>query len=63
MKDILIYRGVFVVIGVIFAFFVTQSAMDNQTQMWLIVAYIVIGITITEILRKSKNKNMQKKAQ
>ncbi|MFC0014603.1 MULTISPECIES: hypothetical protein [Allobacillus] len=49
-----IYRGSFFVIGVIVAavLFLTDIPMEENTKLWLMVFYIVIGISVTEILRK-----------
>ena len=56
MKEILTYRGIYVIVGAIFAFLITQSSLTDRTQRWVLVAYIVGGIIVTELLRKKARK-------
>ena len=57
MKKIIIYRGIYTIVGAIFAFFVTQSSLTDRTQLWLLITYIVVGIIVTELLiRKARKK-------
>ena len=56
MKEILTYRGIYVIVGAIFAFLITQSSLTDRTQRWVLVAYIVGGIVVTELLRKKARK-------
>ncbi len=56
MKETVIYRGIYVLVGVIFALLITQSDLTERTQMWVLVAYIVGGIIVTELLRKKTYK-------
>ncbi|MBD8016810.1 hypothetical protein [Planococcus wigleyi] len=59
MKEILTYRGVYVIVGAIFAFLITQSSLTDRTQRWVLVAYIVGGIIVTELLRKKARKKQE----
>ncbi|MGG0644943.1 hypothetical protein ABE021_13555 [Sporosarcina gallistercoris] len=60
MKGIYKYRCIYAVIGVVFAFIITQSSLDDRTQRWVLVTYIVLGIIVAEyigrkILKKKVN--------
>ena len=57
MKKIITYRGIYTIVGAIFAFFVTKSSLTDRTQLWLLITYIVVGIIVTEFLiRKARKK-------
>lgn len=60
MKEILIYRGIYVIVGAIFAFLIIQSGLTDRTQRWVLVAYILGGIIVTEFLRKKLGRNKKK---
>lgn len=66
MKGIYKYRGIYAVIGVVFAFIITQSSLDDRTQRWVLVTYIVLGIIVAEcigrkILKKKVNAKTDQK--
>lgn len=56
VKGLLTYRGIYVMVGIILAVLVTQSSLTDRTQRWVLVAYIVGGIVVTEFLRKKASK-------
>ncbi|MCM3612752.1 hypothetical protein M4S82_16025 [Planococcus sp. MERTA32b] len=59
MKNPWLYRGAYFIIGIFFALLVTQSALNDRAQLWILVAYIVLGGFITEVLRKKAGKKKE----
>ncbi|MCM3757575.1 hypothetical protein M3197_08735 [Sporosarcina aquimarina] len=57
MKKKLLIRLPFLVIGVLLAVILNQFTppLTGRQYMWWMVAYVIIGIVITELLRTRKN--------
>ncbi|WP_039044435.1 hypothetical protein [Sporosarcina sp. ZBG7A] len=58
MKKKLLFRMPFLVIGVLLAVILNQFTppLTEGQYMWWIVAYVIIGIVVTELLRTRKIK-------
>lgn len=58
MKNKILFRVTYFIIGAIIAFILFQlnTSMSDSVKTWLVVAYIIFGIIITEVLitRKSR---------
>ncbi|MDN3429179.1 hypothetical protein [Planococcus notacanthi] len=59
MNKLMNYRNLYVVVGVVFALVITQSNLAQNTQMWILVAYIVGGIVVAELLTKKARKKKE----
>lgn len=59
MNKLVNYRSLYVLIGVVFALVITQSSLTENTQMWVLVAYIVGGIIVAELLTKNARKKKE----
>lgn len=50
------YRNIYVIVGIVFAIIITQSNLDDRTERWILVTYIVLGIMVAEFIGRKISK-------